>query len=208
MDDQLINQSVSDERYPWKRIAGQVVEKYTTETSLTAGKQIARGTSGHIRRTLKYLGKVTSLLILKAVHSLARIANRPVVDIGREYSVSALNERINILEEVLVRQWSQLKDGDFLTPNDEIKQYIAACHVARQYDRITTQLLSSRLGVSKNEAEQLMDQLLEDEVITESYTVTYHDVRRTMIDATIERKLTSLHPLTPTDSHDSRVKKH
>ena len=206
MSDQQLAKTDSDQHRPWKRIAGQEVKSHTAKTQTSSNINLKDNRI--INRLATSLIKAISRLYLRTIHRAARIANRPIVDIGREYSVSALNDRINTLEEILVRQWSQLKDDDFLSPNEEVKQYIAACHVARQYDRITAQLLTSRLGISQNKAEQLLDQLMEDEVITESYAVTYHDVRRTMIDTTIERKLSSLPQITPTDPIESRVKKH
>ena len=206
MSDQQLAKTDSDQHRPWKRIAGQEVKSHTAKTQTSSNINLKDNRI--INRLATSLIKAISRLYLRTIHRAARIANRPIVDIGREYSVSALNDPINTLEEILVRQWSQLKDDDFLSPNEEVKQYIAACHVARQYDRITAQLLTSRLGISQNKAEQLLDQLMEDEVITESYAVTYHDVRRTMIDTTIERKLSSLPQITPTDPIESRVKKH
>ena len=206
MADQQLIKTDPEQHRPWKRIAGQEVKKLEAKAQTSSHINLKDGRI--LNRFLVSLAKVISRLYLRTVHHAARVANKPVVDIGREYSVSALNDRINTLEEILVRQWSQLKDDDFLSPNEEVKQYIAACHVARQYDRITAQLLSSRLGISQNKAEQLLDQLMEDEVITESYTVSYHDVRRTMIDPTIERKLSTLPQITPTDTVESQTKKH
>ena len=206
MADQQLIKTDPEQHRPWKRIAGQEVKKLEAKAQTSSHINLKDGRI--LNRFLVSLAKVISRLYLRTVHHAARVANKPVVDIGREYSVSALNDRINTLEEILVRQWSQLKDDDFLSPNEEVKQYIAACHVARQYDRITAQLLSSRLGISQNKAEQLLDQLMEDEVITESYTVSYHDVRRTMIDTTIERKLSTLPQITPTDTVESQTKKH
>ena len=206
MADQQLTKTDSEHHRPWKRIAGQEVKKLEAKAQTISYVNLKD--SRILNRFLVSFAKVISRLYLRTIHHAARVANRPVVDIGREYSVSALNDRINTLEEILVRQWSQLKDDDFLSPNEEVKQYIAACHVARQYDRITAQLLSSRLGISQNKAEQLLDQLMEDEVITESYTVSYHDVRRTMIDTTIERKLSTLPQITPTDTVESQTKKH
>lgn len=206
MGDQQLVKTDSDQHRPWKRIAGQEVKKLAAKNQTSSHLNLRDNHA--LNRLVSNLAKFISRLYLLTIHHAARIANRPVVDIGREYSVSALNDRINTLEEILVRQWSQLKDDDFLSPNEEVKQYIAACHVARQYDRITAQLLSNRLGISQNKAEQLLDQLMEDEVITESYTVAYHDVRRTMIDTTIERKLSSLPQITSTDTVESQAKKH
>ena len=206
MADQQLIKTDPERHRPWKRIAGQEVKKLEAKAQTSSPINLKDGRI--LNRFLVSFAKVISRLYLRTIHHAARVANRPVVDIGREYSVSALNDRINTLEEILVRQWSQLKDDDFLSPNEEVKQYIAACHVARQYDRITAQLLSSRLGISQNKAEQLLDQLMEDEVITESYTVSYHDVRRTMIDTTIERKLSTLPQITPTDTVESQTKKH
>ena len=206
MADQQLIKTDPEQHRPWKRIAGQEVKKLEAKAQTSSHINLKDGRI--LNRFLVSLAKVISRLYLRTVHHAARVANKPVVDIGREYSVSALNDRINTLEEILVRQRSQLKDDDFLSPNEEVKQYIAACHVARQYDRITAQLLSSRLGISQNKAEQLLDQLMEDEVITESYTVSYHDVRRTMIDTTIERKLSTLPQIASTDTVESQTKKH
>ncbi len=204
-----ISNSNEVEPRPWKRIAGQELQSRAAQPATSNISTATLPPRGWLRHIVSQLTLAISKLFIGVVHRIAKSVNKPVIDIGREYSVSALNERINTLEEILVRQWSQFKDEDFLTAHDEIKQYIAACHVARQYDRITAPLLSSRLGIRQAKAEQLIDRLMEDEVITESYTVTYHDVRRTMVDATIERQLQSMRNVAPSEAaNQNLIKKH
>src|SRR5690606_11270316 len=187
MSQEKIDDTNLDEERPWKRIGKTVIEKHAKqeEEKLAEQGRIPRALEQAFPKTLR----AVSNIFLNIVHVASRVARRPVVDIGQTYSVSALNERIVQLEEILVRQWTNYREDDYLTPNDQVQQYLAACHVARQYDRITLEQLSTRLGVSQRKAAMLLDQMMEDEIITESYTVTYHDVRRAAVDAAIEHQL-------------------
>lgn len=199
----------SNEQSPWKRIAGKEIGSRSENTQSNSAGPIESQTPSLIRRVLAYLQNTVSNLFIHVVHKVSRSINKPMVDIGREYSVSDLNSRINTLEEILIRQWSQLPDSEIMSPKDEVKLYVAACHVARQYDRITSSLLATRLGVSQNRAELLLEQLMGDEVITESYTVTYHDVRKAMVEATIERQLHDARTIIKNESDESpSAKKH
>lgn len=212
MNQDVIARQSNESEESWKRIGRKRIDAHIQAKERQKG--LKPESQSPILKSLfsasQLLKNVAANLFLSLVHISSRITNKPIVDIGQKYSVSALNERINTLEEILVKQWTNLKDDDFLTPNEEIKQYIASCHVARQYDRITPEHLSQRLGVDHSKADALINQMIEDEILTESYTVTYHDVRRSNIDAAIEIRLKSLRKVTPDESaaSSSATKKH
>lgn len=202
--DQITNKSPH-----WKRLGQKRIQQHAEKSEQEKQSDFLT-VPEWMKRPFRGLRNIAANVFLSLVHISARLTNRPIVDIGQKYSVSTLNERIDMLEEVLIKQWTNYKDEDFLTPNEEIRQYISACHVARQYERITPELLVARLGVSQSKAELLIDHMVSDEIVTESYTVTYHDVRRRAVDEVIERSISSLKKTSPTEttSQPSSDKKH
>lgn len=178
MSDYKLESTNINENRTWKRL-GYTVLKESLETRHEPNRPAS---------LFKRLIQAVATVFLNLVDKAARLVNKPVVDIGREYSVSALQERIATLEDVLIRQWSN-SAVDPLSPSDELKQYVAACHVARQYERVSKELLAKRLDVSPATAAMLLDRMESEGVITESYTITYHDVRHTIIEAAIEHQV-------------------
>jgi hypothetical protein len=145
-----------------------------------------------IGRSVRTVKVLSANAFIYLVHISTQVANKPLVDIGRQYSVSELNARIEQLEEALIKQWTGLKDADMLSAQEEVRLYVAACHVVRQYDRVTLELLMQRLNIGAARAILLMGRLQEDQVITEGYDVTYHDVMRQAAEVIMERELNAL----------------
>lgn len=189
----------------WQRMSQSELQEYT-KAHLAAEDQdildrytVIRVIKNTILKWVLLAGGLLSRIAFRIIHWSARAAGQPLVDLDQKYSADQMNQRISQLEILLLNQWSNINENDFSTPNNEIKKYLAACHVARQYDRVSVDLLRKRLDISTSKAETLVGQLVIDGVITEPYAETYYDVRRSTIDEVIARYVADLQKIAPSD---------